>query len=148
MAFKGGEEFVSRFWRTVQVFTLPLDCCTDSPRCQVQKVDDKIVGMLRLNAVVGKSVRREIGKVEGYDYVGPTPDGSGQDMPVARIGKSDGRNQVFIVRDQAIADMDVHQGASALELFTGQVRPILQDVPDPFIMDRVRPFGAKKVSQG
>jgi len=132
----------------VQVFKLPLDRRTDRPRREVQKVNDKLVGMLSLNAVVSQGVRREIAKVEGDDYIGPAPNRGGQDMPVVRIGKNNGRNQVFVVSDQAIAYMDVHQGASALELFTTQVRPILQDVSNPFVMDGVSPFSAKKAGQG
>ena len=44
--------------------------------------------------------------------------------------------------------MAIHQRAGALELFARQVRPIFQDAFDPFLVDRVGPFGAKKVRQG
>ena len=62
----------------------------------------------------------------------------------AWIGKNYGMDQVFIVRNQTIEDMAIHQGASACELFAREVGPIFQHAPGPFIMDGVGPFGRKR----
>jgi hypothetical protein len=148
LPFQRGEKLVSGFRRFVQVFTLPLDRCTDRARREVQKVNDEIVGVLSFDAAMGERLSREISQVEGYDYISPAANRSRQDVSLVGVGKRDGSNQVLVVRNQAIADMDIHQGAGAFELLAGQVRPIFQEAPNPLIMNSVGPFRAKKVGQG
>jgi hypothetical protein len=62
-------------------------------------------------------------------------------VPVIRIGKLQGVDQLLVPLDQAVPHCGVHALAKAVSLFGGYVREILPEVAQHFIEDGVRPLG-------
>lgn len=98
-----------------------------------------------LDPIVSQLVGREVGEVTGNNNVGPAPDRRGQDVPVVRVGQVKRRDQVFVPRHQAVADVRIHQVADSLGLLSCNVRVIFLDIAHPLFVDGVSPPGSKQV---
>jgi hypothetical protein len=97
-----------------------------------------------LQVKAGKRLCRKISKVVGHDDIGTGTNGGSQHMAVVRVGQGKGRNQIFVARHEAVTDGLVHQGSGSCQALGGQAWIVLEDIANPFIMDRLRPPGTHK----
>ena len=86
----------------------------------VEKANQKVVRMLRLDVETGERLCRKVREIVGHDDVGAGADGGGQDMAVVRIGQGKGLDQVFVARHEAVTDGLVHQVSGSCQSLGGQ----------------------------
>ena len=75
----------------------------------------KFVGVLGRNAVLLKLFFGKVFEIVRDDDVGPPPYRSGQHVLVFWIGKMQGRDEVFEMLNQTVADVPVHQCSRMLQ---------------------------------
>jgi hypothetical protein len=101
----------------------------------------------RFDVEPGQDVRREIRQVKCDDYICAGPNRCGEHMPIILIGQRQPLNQVLVAGDETVPDLGVHQLSRPFELLWSEVRPVRQNVPDPFLMNPVRPSSSEQISQ-
>jgi len=111
------------------------------------KVRDKVVGMLRLNAVTGERGLREIRQVVGDDHARLAADGRCEYVPVIGVGQVEMIDETFMTGDQTVRYRKVHQLARPLNLLRSQVRPILQHRARPFLVYALGPARPEQIGQ-
>lgn len=116
---------------------LPLGGHADRIRRHVQKMENKIVGMLRLNSIFRQRLGRKVPEIEGDDHIGLAVDCCRQDVAVIWIGKRQSWNQPFVAAHDAVANVSIHQVADSLDLPLRHVRMDFQDSPHPFLVNRL-----------
>ncbi len=97
--------------------------------------------MLGFDAERCQDVPREVFQVEGRNAARARANGRGKNMPIVRVGQCQSRNERFVSGNKAIKDMSVHQHPGALKLLRFQIGSIFQNIPDPFVVNRIGPFG-------
>ena len=91
--------------------------------------------MSKRASVSGRKVR----EIVGHDDVGTGAYGGSQDMAVVRIGQGKGRDQIFVAGHEAVTDGLVHQSSGSCQALGGQAWIVLEDIANPFVMDRLGP---------
>lgn len=111
--------------------------------CQVYKVSDELVRVLRLDPVGFKLDRGEIFEVLGNDHVSAGNDRRRQYVAIVVIRQLKRWYEPLIPFDQAIANVCVHELAGSLDLIGCKIRAIRRDVAHPFRMNVLGPVCAK-----
>ena len=139
LAFQRREEFLGCPGRVLQTRPLPFDGRADRARSNIEKEQKEVIRMQGLDIEQSERRRGEVGEVVGDDDVGTGTDRSRQDMAVVWIRQRKGRDQVLVAADEAVADGIVHQAWRSCQTLGGKPWVVLEDVPQPFIVDRVGP---------
>lgn len=147
LAREYGQVFLRRLRRVLQAGAAALGGERDRFRREVGEVIDELVGMLGFKAVGLEHLGGEVAQIVGHDHVGPGVDRGRQDVAVIGIGQVQARDQRFVAVHEAVAHVQIHQLACALELDDGQVRPLPEHVADPLVMDGVGPLGPETIGQ-
>ena len=113
-----------------------------------QKSENDTIRMSGLDSIRLQSCRREVLQVRGSDHMSVTPDSRSQNMAVAGIGQPQAFNQIFVIRDQRMLCVFIHQHSGPLEPLAREIGAPAQERPDPFLMYRLRPSGPKEPRQG
>ena len=142
---KGGEILLHILGRVLEAGPVSFGCGADDMRCQVELIDQEVVGMPDLDPIGLQGCSRKILQVERHDEVGPCADGRSQNMPIVRVRQCDGIDERLVTCNKAIPDMSIHQVSGSLKLFRLQVRAIFENVPHPLIMNGIGPFRAVKI---
>jgi hypothetical protein len=56
-------------------------------------------------------------------------------------------NQILIAHDESIESRSIHQLACAFQFLPREIRPILEEVGNPLLMNGIGPLGAENASQ-
>ncbi len=108
---------------------------------------EKLIGMLRRNAILPKVFFGKILEIVRDNYVGPAAYGGGQNVSVFWIGQLERGDEVFEVLDDAVADVLVHEFPCALEIVGGEIRAVLEKGADPLVMNHGRPLGSEEIGE-
>lgn len=108
-------------------------------------VRQEFIGVLCLDSPLFERLGREVPEIGRDDEIGTAFDCCREHMAVIGVGQFQHINELFEIRDQGVASMQIHQVARPLELRTGQVRSVSKNGPDPFLVYRIRPFRAVEI---
>lgn len=129
----------------------PRPMCTDSGADgaggQIEKVQQKLIGVLGRDAVFLECLVGKVREIVGDNHVSSPANGSRQDMPIIRVRQSEGGNQVLEILNEAVASMQIHEVSRATELRSSEVWSILKHRPYPLVMNVCGPFGAKQIRE-
>jgi hypothetical protein len=114
---------------------------------QVQLIHQKWVGMAGAKAIARQDFIREVIQVEGDDQIGTRLDGGSQNMAVIRVWSFQGWNQGLITIDQRITHVSIHQRAGALQLCSGEIRPVPKHRRRPLLVNLVTPAGPIEIRE-
>lgn len=109
---------------------------------QAELIAQKLVGMLRFDPKGRQQLFGKILQILRHDRIAASDNSCCKHMAVVLIRQRQGRDQVGVAFDQAIAGVAVHQLARAFEAGWVSVRFIAKQRRHPFLMDLCRPFGA------
>ena len=115
---------------------------------EIEEVLYEQIRVLGLQPERTQYVGREVALVEGHDHAGVAADGCSENMPVPRVGKGQTFNQDFVSGHQTVRDRPIHEVRSAIDLLGREVRPVLDQIPLPLIVDLGAPARTKAPGQG
>ena len=108
---------------------------TDDAGFQIEKVQDKLIGVLGRNPVFLEFLVGKIREVIRDNHVCPPANGGRQNMPIIRVWQGEGGNQLFKIFNEAIPSMQIHEVSRAMELHSREVWSILKDRPYPLVVN-------------
>ena len=114
---------------------------------RIQERQDEVVGMLGFDAQIPQDLSRKVGEIQGDDYACAAANGGGEDVPVVPIWQFYRIDKGLIAGHKGIGRRLVHEASSPFQFVACDVRPILQEIPYPFIVDFGRPMGAEDARQ-
>jgi hypothetical protein len=120
---------------------------TDEARCQIEEVQQKLIGVLGRDAVFLECLVGKVRKIVGDNHVSSPANGSRQDMPIIWVWQGEGGNQLLKILNEAVANMHIHEVSRAPELRNGEIRSMVKHRPYPLVMNLCGPFGAKQIRQ-
>jgi hypothetical protein len=91
-----------------------------------------------------KNRRREIAQVGRDNQSRSTVNRSRQHVTVVGIEKCQCRDEGFVVGDETIGDVLIHELSASGQARGRDIRAIGRDVPRPFVMNLVRPTGLEQ----
>ena len=100
--------------------------------------------MLGLELVLLEHLCGKVPEVEGDDQVCTAVDRCCEHMVITVIGEAQRRYQVLVARNKAVLRVGVHEVPRSLELLAAQIGAGLEQAPDPFLVDLVRPPGSEE----
>ena len=122
-------------WRGLQLLSLPLrsgdHCCS----IEIEDVLDKQFRVLSFELERLEYIGREVALVGRHDHAGVGAYRGGEDVPVVRVGKSQALDQDFVPGHHSVRDCPVHQVRGAIELLGREIRPVLQQVALPLVVN-------------
>ena len=98
-------------------------------RIKLEKVRHEIVGVLSLDSILRKCLRREVLEVKRDDDIRARVNRRCDDVPIVRVGKFDCRNQLFVARDETVTNVGIHEVTGALELLSAKIGASLENTP-------------------
>jgi hypothetical protein len=115
------------------------DDLRDQSRGQVDRVEHKVVWVLRLDVSLCERRFREVLQIEGDDGLRTGSDRGSQDVPVVGVRKREPVNELLEARHHAVGDGSFHQLPRPGEGLWLQLWPLLQDVPKALVEDDLGP---------
>ena len=106
------------------------------------------VGVFGLKSMRDERRRRKILQIRSDDNVGFGPDGSGEDMTIARIGQVEGGHEILESGDEGIANMGIHEAPGARQACRREARSAAQERADPLVMDMCGPPRSVQIRDG
>ncbi len=107
----------------------------DEAGSQIEKVEQKLIGVLGRDAVFLEFLLRKVREVVGDNDVSPPANGGCQDMPIIRVWQGEGGNQVLKIFNEAVPSMQIHEVSRATELHSREVWSILKHRPYPLVVN-------------
>lgn len=108
---------------------------TDDARCQIEEVQQKLIGVLGRDAVFLEFLIGKVCEIVGDNNVSPPANGSRQDMPIIRVWQGEGWNQLLKIINEAVASMLIHEVSRAMELRNCEIRSTVKHRPYPLVMN-------------
>ena len=131
--------FVRSLGRFFQRTPMPGSRFAHRGRVQVEQIEYEVVGVLCGQVVPLEDFSREILQVEGHDDACAAVNACSDHMPIIRVWKLNGRDQIFEAGDKAVAHMGVHQCPGPFQIVPLQLRSRCKEIPNPFIVNEVGP---------
>lgn len=125
-------------WCAVVVEILP-NRIRKGRRIDALDVEQEIVRTDGVQAVGFQPVLREVGEIEGDDTARLAHNRRRENVPIVWIGQIHGRDERLVPRDQRIEHGRVHRAPRSGQVVCLQVRPVLEQVSDPLLVDGVTP---------
>jgi len=135
LAFKRFEVFSRGLGRMFEPRPMRAGSGADDAGCQIEKVQQKLIGVLGRDAVFLEFLVGKVREVVGDDDVSPPANGGRQDMPIIRVRQGEGGNQLLKILNEAVASMLIHEVSRATELHSGEIWSILKHRPYPLLMN-------------
>ena len=107
------------------------------------EVDDELVGGLRLDAVGGQCVGREVADVVGHDHLCAAADGGGEHVAIVRVGQDEPVDQVLVARNDTVLHRVAHERPGAGEPGC-QLGSLTDDRVDHLVEDLLTPSGLEQ----
>ena len=60
-------------------------------------------------------------------------------MPIVNVGQFYRGHQPFVILDQAVRDVAIHEGPTSLQRLQGDLGAILVNIANPLVMNPIRP---------
>ena len=114
----------------------------------VPEVSDELIRVDGFNAELAEDRLREIAQVERDDEPRAAVNRSRQNMAVFGVREGQRWDESFVIGDQAIRDVQIHEVPTTRQALRRDVRPIGQDVSGPLVVDFIRPTGLEQVREG
>lgn len=133
------EIVLRRFRRIVESGAAIPGCDNDGGSVQSELLVQEVVRMDNVERITARHCQRKVSEVHRDDAVGAGVDGCREDVPIIGVWKIQGRYQVFVTLDEAAEHRVVHQLTGAGEALGREIGPVRQQVPNPLLMDPVRP---------
>ena len=135
LAFKRLEVFDRGLGRMFEPRPMRSGSSADDAGCQIEKVQQKLIGMLGRDAVFLEFLVGKVREIVADNHVSPPTNGGRQDMPIIRIRQGEGGNQLLKILNEAVSSMLIHEVSRATELRSSEVWSILKDRPYPLVMN-------------
>lgn len=107
----------------------------DNIRCQIEEVQQKLIGVLGRDAVFLEFLVGKVREVVGDNDVSPPANGGRQDMPIIRVWQGEGRNQLLKILNETVASMQIHEVSRATKLHSSEIWSIFKHRPYPLLMN-------------
>jgi hypothetical protein len=121
----------------------------DSSRRKAEQVQDKFIRVRGFNSESVEDSGGKIFEVHGHNDIHPAADGGSKDMAVTGIGElQTWKSGLLNPRYKGIQGVLVHQVSRALQLDSGQIRPIDEKIPHPLLVNFSGPLRPKQSGHG
>jgi hypothetical protein len=102
--------------------------------------------MLRFDAEVSESLTRKVSRLRVTITLARTNRG-GQDVPIVPIRQFNRVDEMLVSGHQRVRQCLVHQVPGTFQFFACEVRPILEEIAYPFVVNFGRPMGTEDARQ-
>lgn len=115
---------------------------------QAVRLEQESVRVACVDLVWRESLGRKVALVESDDTFRMPDDGGGENMPIARIGKRQRRDDALISGHAAVRHRTVDLSRDGSQFFNRDIRAFLMHGRNPLVVDVLRPPGTEQPRRG